>query len=141
VWDTTEDLRPREEGWIENHETSGADHRIYCGLTQSNDIGSASTDDLWVYFYDNNSSSAMEGNVYCNIYTCNTSGSTCNNETTTFGNASGGTTISGSTFTGHGYIYFSNFDKPSWGIPNVWCAIPPDNGGAESMIEGFYMIY
>ena len=83
----------------------------------------------------------MEGNVYCNVYTCNTSGSVCYDENTRFGNASGGTTASGGTFVGDGFITFQNFDEPAFGIPNVTCAIPADNGGAESMLKAFYMAY
>ena len=129
-WDPALSLAPTFQGWVENYGTSGIERRVSCGLILTNDIASSTTDDVFVYYGDNNTGSNMEDDVICNVYSCSASGSNCANENTQFGTSP------------DGLLYFTDLAKPYLGIPNVSCAIPnKTSGGAKSRIEEMYMIH
>lgn len=75
-WDEVESFDANFDGEVENNATSGIEHRLSCGLATPGYASASSTDGLYVYYYDGNNGTAMEDHVYCNIYSCNMSGST-----------------------------------------------------------------
>lgn len=130
-WDPAFQLAPTFQGWVENYGTSGAERRVSCGLILTNDVASSTTDDVFVYYADNNDGSNMEDDVICNVYSCSAGGSNCANENSQFGTSPNGT------------LWFTDLAKPYMGIPNVSCAIPNQDAtsGAKSRIEGISMVH
>ncbi len=96
---------------------------------------------LSVYFYDLNNDGGMEDDVYCNVYSCNMSGSTCTSPGTRFGNGTGGSTTSTYYSSGDGYISFVNFTRSALTVSSVWCNVPAADGTNYARIKRFWFNY
>lgn len=134
-WSEAENFDVGFTGEIDNNATTGVEHRVSCGLDTPGHTGASTTDDLTVYFYDGNSGTGMEDAVYCNIYSCNMKGDVCTNEGTRYScSTSGGcTSPSVSSYTGDGWLSFTNLDQALWSALNLTCAVPTDEGTASRL--------
>jgi hypothetical protein len=143
-WGADVDMRPDtgNQGTVENYETSGIDHRVTCDLATPGHTAAETTDDIFVYYNDVDNGGNMEDSLYCNVYTCSLSGSSaCSNEQTLFSCSTGGCVTPPGAWTGSGTMVFSNIDRPSLWVTEVWCAIPTVYSGSRSRVRSMYYIY
>jgi hypothetical protein len=140
-WSNSEDFRPEFEGPVKYFGTSGVEHRVSCDLPRPGDVTATTTDDVLVYYTDNNAGTLMQDSVYCNVYTCALSGSTCYNESTRYScSTSGGCLTAPGSYTGAGNLFFTDLNRPAFYTTNVTCAVPVDTG-PESSVNRFWYTY
>lgn len=133
--DAAETFEPQFAGELENVATSGAEHRVSCGLDTGESVAST-TQDLYVYFYDGNNNANMEDSLYCAPYSCTMSGAVCWNANTKYScSTSGGCTTHGSGYTGDNSLSFLNLDRDTWSAINLTCAIPYEDSGVRSYLK------
>lgn len=140
AWDTaTSHFVPSYVGdlTLETARATATEHRIACDFAGSVPVSDEYS--AYIYFYDSVSATDMTDDFYCNLYSCNTSGSSCSNAGTRFGNATGGTGSAVPYSDGDGFVQWLYVSRTAFTTTEAWCNIPGANGTQRGRIKRFWI--
>jgi len=138
-WAETWNYGVTDTGAVENRGVSGTDQRFSCDLATPGHFSSETTDDVIVYYRDNNNGSGMDYAVTCNVVTCSVGDTTCYQEQTRFSCSTvGGCTTVPGAYTGSGALSFSDINRPLLYKTAVWCYVPVDTGTPSAVYSIWY---